>query len=83
MHVIIGKDHMCPHLLKDLIFKGAWVAQSVKRPTLGFGSGHDLMVREFKPLIGLHAACAEPAWDSLSPSLCPSPALACSLFLSK
>ena len=24
---------------------GAWVAQLVKRPTLGFSSGHDLMVR--------------------------------------
>ena len=25
---------------------GAWVAQSVKHPTLDFGSGHDLTVRE-------------------------------------
>ena len=30
---------------------GAWVAQSVKRPTLGFGSGPDRAVREFEPRI--------------------------------
>ena len=40
------------------------MAQSVKHPTLGFGSGHDL--------IGLGADSAEPAWDS--PSL-PAPPL--------
>ena len=33
-----------------------------------FGSGHDLTVCEPAP----HADSAEPAWDSLSPSLCPS-----------
>ena len=32
--------------------RGTWVAQSVKRLTLGFGSGHDLMVRGFKPHTG-------------------------------
>ena len=32
--------------------RGAWVAQSVKHPTLGFRSGHDLTVCEFKPDIG-------------------------------
>ena len=32
---------------------GTCVAQSVKRPTLDFGSGHDLLVHEFKPHIGL------------------------------
>ena len=42
------------------------MAQSVKHPTLGFGSGHDLMVCEFEPLVGLHSDSAEPAWDSLS-----------------
>ena len=35
------------------------MAQSLKHLTLGFASGHDLMVPEIKP----------PAWDSLSPSL--------------
>ena len=36
-----------------LTFRGAKVAQSVECPTLGFGSDHDLMVREFEPLLGL------------------------------
>ena len=27
----------------------AWVALSVKHPTLDFGSGHDLTVHEIKP----------------------------------
>ena len=29
------------------------MAQSVERPTLDFGSGHDLMVSEFEPRVGL------------------------------
>ena len=45
------------------------MAQSVKHPTLGFGSGHDLMVCEFEPRTGLYTDSSEPAWDSLSPSL--------------
>ena len=52
---------------------GAWVAQSVKCLTLGFSSGHDLMVQEFEPCIRLFADSVEPAWDSLSltlPDLC-------------
>ena len=36
-------------LLSKVESRGAWVAQSVKRLTAGFGSGHDLMVGEFKP----------------------------------
>ena len=59
------------------------MAQSVKRLTLGLGSGHDLTVREFQPHIGLCADGTEPVWDSVSPSLCPSPACVCSLFLSQ
>ena len=31
---------------------GIWVAQSVKHPTLGFSSGHDLTVSEFDPVLG-------------------------------
>ena len=46
---------------------GAWVAQSVKRTTFGFGSGHDLP--ELEPCIRLGADSAEPAWESLSCSL--------------
>ena len=30
-------------------FRGTWAAQVVKRPTLDFGSGRDLMVREIEP----------------------------------
>ena len=47
------------------------MAPSVKRPILGFGSGHDLAICEFEPHIGLHADGAEPAGNSLSlPVLC-------------
>ena len=45
---------------------GAWEAQSVKRLTLNFGSGHDLTVCGFEPRVGLCADSVEPAWDSLS-----------------
>ena len=45
------------------------MVQPVKRPTLGVGSGHDLTVREFESLVRLCADSAEPAWDSLSPSV--------------
>ena len=59
------------------------MAQSGKHPTLDSGSGHDLMDRGSEPRSGLRADNAEPAWDSLSLSLsfsiCPSAARACSL----
>ena len=61
--------------------QGAWVAQSLKHLTLGFSSGHDLMVHEFEPHIGFCADSVEPAWDSLSPSLCPSPTCTVSVSL--
>ena len=51
------------------------VAPSVKRPTLDFGSGHDLMVCGFEPHVGLCADSTEPAWDALSPSLSAPPLL--------
>ena len=54
---------------KKALMRGTWVAQSVKRPTLDFGPGQDLTVREFKPLIELCTDSTEPAWDSLSLSL--------------
>ena len=57
------------------------MAQSVKHPTLGFGLGHDLVVREFESRIRLCADSVEPAWDSLSPF--PSLLLPSSLSLSK
>ena len=46
----------------------AWVAQSVKRPTLDFGSGRDLVAHEFEPRIRLGTDSVGPAWDSLPPS---------------
>ena len=55
------------------------MAQPVKRPTLGFGSGHDLMVCEFESHVRLYVESVEPAWDFLSPSLSAPPLLALSL----
>ena len=52
--------------------RGGRVAPSVRGPTLGFGSGHDLMVRGVEPRIRLGAAGGEPAWESLSLPLGPS-----------
>ena len=54
---------------RQVYFRGAWVAQSVKILTLDFGSGHDLMVCELEPRIGLCTFSMEPAWDSLFFSL--------------
>ena len=45
------------------------MAQSVKRPTLGFSSGHGLAVRGLKPRTVACVDSGEPVWDSLSPSL--------------
>ena len=36
------------------------MAQSVKRLTLGFSSGHDLTVHGFEPYVGLSTDSAEP-----------------------
>ena len=45
---------------------GTWVAGSVKRLTLGFGSGHDLTIGGFEPRVGLHAdSSALIAWSLL------------------
>ena len=51
------------------------MVQPVKCPTLGFGSGHDLIVHEFEPRIRLCAGSMEPALDSLSPSVSAPPPL--------
>ena len=51
--------------VKKNICRGAWVAQVVKRPTLGFSSGHDLTVMRSSPASGSPRS-VEPAWDSLS-----------------
>ena len=62
---------------------GAWGAQSVKRPTFDFGSGHDITVRELEPHVGLHAVRVEPAWDSLSLPLSGPPLFVLSLSVNK
>ena len=61
---------------------GAWVAQSVKLPTLDFGSGHDIRVHEITPSCALywwHRACLA---FSLSSSISAPSLIAPSLSLS-
>ena len=71
-------NHKLPMLVQILLKMrsqkcwGTWVAQSVKCPTLAFGSGHDLMVHETEHHMGLCVDSTDTAWDSLSLSLCPS-----------
>ena len=55
------------------------MAQSVKHPTLDFGSGHDLAVHGFKPHVRLCTDSTEHAWDSLPPSLSALPLLTISV----
>ena len=66
--------------LEDL--RGAWVAWSVKRPTLDLGSGHDLTVCEFEPCIRLCADGAGSLLGILSLLLSGPPLLVHSLSLS-
>ena len=54
----------------------------MKHPTLGFGSGHDLTVCEFKPHVELCTDSVESAWDSVSLPLHAPPLLTLSLSLS-
>ena len=58
------------------------MAQSVKRLTLGFGSGHDLRAVRSSPTSG-SALDTEPAWDSLSLRLSQSLAHSCHFCLSQ
>ena len=53
--------------------KLAHLGGSVKRLTLDFGSGRDLMVGEIEPHIRLCADSMEPAWDLWSPSVSALP----------
>ena len=57
------------------------MAQSVGRPTLGSSQVMISRFRGLEPRVGLLADRAEPALDSLSPSLCPSPTCAISVSL--
>ena len=59
------------------------MAQSAKRPTLDLGSGHDPLVCGFEPHVGLCTVSVEPAWDSLSLSLCLYPTCVLSLSQNK
>ena len=55
--------------LEESLLQKCWVAQSTDHPTLGFGSGHDLMACGFKTLMRLRTVSEGPAWDSLLLSL--------------
>ena len=48
------------------------MAQLVEHPTLDLSSGQELTVCGFEPCVGLRGDGSEPAWDSVSPSLCTS-----------
>ena len=54
---------------RQILHRGAWMAQLVKGPALDFGSGHDLAVRGFEPRVELHIDSVGPARVSLPPSL--------------
>ena len=83
--IIKARPCFVPHSvsIKSHIKRSAWVAESVKHLTLGFGSGHDLMAHEFKPYIGPCADSMKPAWDSVSLSLSVLPLLALYISLSR
>ena len=59
---------------------GTWVAQSVKRPSHDFASGHDLQVHEFELPIRFCARTTQ-ACLGFSLSLCPSPVCTLSVSL--
>ena len=44
------------------MLEGIWLAQSVGHLSLGFSSGHDLLVCGFEPRLGFWADSSEPAW---------------------
>ena len=78
---------MCWHFLffsKKFLFRGAWVAQSVKHLILDFSLGHGLKIVRWNPESG-STLSVKSALDSLSPSLSLPlllVMLACSLSLS-
>ena len=49
--------------------RGAWVVQSIKCPTLDFGSDHDLMICDIDSHVGLCTECGAHLGFSLSLSL--------------
>ena len=65
------------------IYRGACVAQSLKHPTLDFGSGHDLTVPGIEPHVGLctnHRVCLGFSLLLSLPLLC---SCTCALSLNK
>ena len=62
-----------------LLSQGVCMVQSAEHPTFELGPGHDLMVREIEPRVGLCVDSTEAAWNSLPLPLCSSPAHAFSL----
>ena len=64
-------------VFKSPFFQGTWVAQLVMRPTLDFGSGHDLTVHGIEPCVRLCADSTKPALGSISPSLSVLPLIPC------
>ena len=60
--------HMARHAhterIRKRIFRGAWVAQSVKHPTLDFYLGNDLRALRLSPVLGSTLGM-KPAYDSL------------------
>ena len=74
----LGKSevHEPQKSLKMSTCRGAWVAQSVKRLTLDFGSSHDQMVHGLNPRVGLCVDSMEPVCHPVSPSLSAPPLLA-------
>ena len=62
--------------LKIWVLIGApgWLSWLSNWLLISFSSGHDLTVHEIEPHVGLCAHRVEPAWNSLSPPLCPSSA---------
>ena len=65
-------------ILKTHEICGVWVAQSVKCPTLGFSSGHDLTLMRSSPTSG-SALAGRSLLGVLSSSLSPPPTLIVSL----
>ena len=55
-------------ILKIILGAPGWLS----RLSICLWLGHDLMVHEFEPCVRLCADSVEPAWDSVSPSLCYS-----------
>ena len=53
--------YYCLSLTGKVLYRSTWVAQLVKCPTSAYeAEGHDLLVCEFEPCVGLCADSSEP-----------------------